>query len=467
MSLQAFPAFATHWGLRNMAMPTEDNDGDMARDQSVAVARNQSAEARQRLIAFALAVLPLLCTLLQKIQKLLDEDFVKVVDALSSTQHSACGCKRRRVANTPRRQTVHRVQWDDILHRVSQRVLFMRYYRLSQDTFYHVLHRIRPMLVREGRHPSMLQLAISPEIMLAATLRWLAGGSYLDIMIIHGISKGSFYDSVHLVLEAIIHHFPLAFPCSDVVDIAKISQGVKKLAGGNHVFQHSIGFLDGILISIQCPSLQDTPKPTAFYTRKSKFALNAQGVCDSEMKFVYASIKTPGSTHDSTAWNNCNMSNWLQDTGIIPPPYYMMADAAYKSCERILTPFDLQYANTSTDNHRLFNLSFSSLRSKIECAWGLLINRFGIFWRPIRCKIVVAVQIVAVCMALHNLCLEYNRADNILGTYDGPESEMEDSSGRIRNDMVPPEHERIMSWNTCCDAMFCIYSPTSRHRQHG
>jgi hypothetical protein len=34
---------------------------------------------------------------------------------------------------------------------------------------------------------------IMPEIRLAITLRWLAGGSYLDICFAFGISRGTFY----------------------------------------------------------------------------------------------------------------------------------------------------------------------------------------------------------------------------------------------------------------------------------
>ena len=53
------------------------------------------------------------------------------------------------------------------------------------------------------------------ETILAAALRWLAGGSYLDICINHGISTQQFYLSLWEVIDAINEEKKICFPWDD------------------------------------------------------------------------------------------------------------------------------------------------------------------------------------------------------------------------------------------------------------
>jgi hypothetical protein len=59
-----------------------------------------------------------------------------------------------------------------------------RSYRLSRKLFYYVLKEISPHLLT--KNPEMTQRSsggpLSPEVLLAATLRFLAGGNYIDIV---------------------------------------------------------------------------------------------------------------------------------------------------------------------------------------------------------------------------------------------------------------------------------------------
>eukprot|EP00960_Hanusia_phi_P020262 598278-Hanusia_phi.AAC.9 len=128
------------------------------------VSQENTVPTRRKLILSAIR--SVLLMLVEMLEAMLD--FYREFQQLESSR------KRRRVEVRPR---LARIEWQDIISRFSQRVLLMRYYRLSEEMFNLVLDGIKPMLQQQGRHPSMQQYAVSPDIMLAVTLRWLAGGS--------------------------------------------------------------------------------------------------------------------------------------------------------------------------------------------------------------------------------------------------------------------------------------------------
>jgi DDE superfamily endonuclease len=58
-----------------------------------------------------------------------------------------------------------------------------------------------------------------------------------------------------------------------------------------------------------------------------------------------------------------------------------------------------------------FNYWMSSARIHIEQAFGMLIGRWGVSWRPLRTTIDKAAQIALVCMKLHDCIVETDSAD--------------------------------------------------------
>jgi hypothetical protein len=52
----------------------------------------------------------------------------------------------------------------------------------------------------------------------------------------------------------------------------------------------------------------------------------------------------------------------------------------------------------------------SQLRINIECSFGMLVNRWGILWKPIRCETNKVPLLIAVCMKLHNFILDHGSA---------------------------------------------------------
>ena len=61
-----------------------------------------------------------------------------------------------------------------------------------------------------------------------------------------------------------------------------------------------------------------------------------------------------------------------------------------------------------------YNFYQSSLRICIECAFGMLIRRFGIFWRAMTGTLehTQLIILTAMCLQLHNVCIDERGSDD-------------------------------------------------------
>lgn len=81
---------------------------------------------------------------------------------------------------------------------------FQKLYKLSRGGFYSVAAQIKHLVApNRSNLSSATGGGISTELQLATTLRFLAGGSYLDIRHHYGLGTSTFYDIVERVLLAL------------------------------------------------------------------------------------------------------------------------------------------------------------------------------------------------------------------------------------------------------------------------
>ncbi len=97
-----------------------------------------------------------------------------------------------------------RLVWDTFCSRHSGRSDFTRHIRMSHDSFNKLLSAIQQDLEVDREMAELWGDAILPEICLnIMCLRYLAGGSYLDIKYFTGISSASFYRVLWKTMRAI------------------------------------------------------------------------------------------------------------------------------------------------------------------------------------------------------------------------------------------------------------------------
>jgi hypothetical protein len=268
--------------------------------------------------------------------------------------------------------------------------LFRRVYRMNRDDFDNLCDALA---CYERRLPTSTKLSM--------TLRWLAGGSYLDISLSHYVAISSFFYIVDRTLIELNAILKIEFRAIDVDYLHKTSVGFSR--HGRSPLSGCVGALDGIAIKIQEPCRGSVPNPSTYFNRKGFFALSVQAMCDSRYCFTFASAISPGSTHDSTSFAMSSLSRLLCSSNGLVPGYWVAADDAYVCSERVMTPWPGRNLSKAKD---AFNYWQSSARIHIEQAFGMLVARWGVLWRPLRVSIEKVGQVAIVCMKLHNYIIE-------------------------------------------------------------
>lgn len=134
------------------------------------------------------------------------------------------------------------------------------------------------------------------------------------------------------------------------------------------------------------------------------FCINLQLICDADLNFTFASMETPGSTHDNTAWTTSKFSDeWdgVNMNGI----HWIACDEVYTATHNMVTPWPARGVRTHKDGkfRDAFNCAFSSgNRNTIERAFDVLVRRWSILWRPNEYKLEDVPRIVLTAMILHN-----------------------------------------------------------------
>ena len=253
---------------------------------------------------------------------------------------------------------------------------------------------------------------ISTEIRLATALRYFAGGSYLDISISHGISKTDVYRSVWAVVHAtnISPSLQFRFPTtSEECKSMAYDFTFRSKAG----FDNCVGCIDGMLLWTEKPFQKHCEKVGVdsgkFYCgRKGKFGLNMQGVCDARRRFTYISVQHPASSSDYLAFVTSLLYQKLTEGTGLPDGYCLYGDNAYVNETYMAVPFP----NTSSGPKDAYNCYQSQVRINIECAFGVLTNRWRLLKSPLSANIPInRMNALLSCLCkIHIFCIDNGNA---------------------------------------------------------
>jgi hypothetical protein len=117
-------------------------------------------------------------------------------------------------------------QFEDFASSISDR-FFRRMYRMSRDVFNELLNSIELCDVRNTRSDLATKLSM--------TLRYLAGGSYLDICVAHCLPVSSFFANCDEIIRVIDKALHIRFDPSDLMwneaQSRAFGRGVSPLSG--------------------------------------------------------------------------------------------------------------------------------------------------------------------------------------------------------------------------------------------
>ena len=267
------------------------------------------------------------------------------------------------------------------------------------------------------------------ELKVATSLRLLAGASYLDIACMFNVNYMHVYKLFNDVLANwICQDFIYKYMLVDILKSEdKMFDIAQHFATGRNggTLCGIIGALDGWLVKIKCPNLKQdgVVNPGGYFSRKGFYAINVQVIVDKKKHVLWRRIAARGSEHDSSAFKDSLLYNlleeqFLNDDGLMHNnsfnnSFYLIGDSAYALRPWILTPYDGAKQESAEDT---FNFLHSSCRIQVECTFGEIDARWGIFWRPLQFKLVQHKNIIDAAMRLHNFIVDFREKEK--DTYD-------------------------------------------------
>ena len=217
---------------------------------------------------------------------------------------------------------------------------FQRMFRVSRQSFQKLCDGIAlrcSIDVLQAKRSSGSHISITAR--LGATLRWLGGGSHLDICGLFGIDMSNFFN---------VKHGPLWRTIAILDDILQLGFSLQKerLAQTAREFaQFSHGRMIGCVMAIDgwvCSTRQPTAKEVginikSYLNRKSCWGIVVLAGCDAQCRFTLFSSQCSGSTNDIMTWEMCGLKTILDD-GLLPPQYYFIGDEAFSNASQFLLP---------------------------------------------------------------------------------------------------------------------------------
>ena len=217
------------------------------------------------------------------------------------------------------------------------------------------------------------------------------------------------YTSIWRVFDAFNAHdvLKIKFP-TDHSKQRKTAEGFKSKSWVG--FDNCVGAVDGMLVWMTAPSkkvLKETKVGALkfFCGRKKKYGMNLQAICDSNRKFIDIEVRHPASTSDYLCFCTLDiLKNKLSKDGFLAPGLAIYGDNAYINTPFLVTP----EKGVSTGPEDAYNFFQSQLRINIECAFGMLVHRWGCLRKalPVNLSIEKVTALILCLCTLHNFCID-------------------------------------------------------------
>ncbi|KAJ3653970.1 hypothetical protein Zmor_013188 [Zophobas morio] len=273
---------------------------------------------------------------------------------------------------------------------------FLKRFRFSKTGVRLILQQIQEQI----KSPTERNHAVSPEQMLLVTLRFLATGSFLQVAgDFIGISKATASQIIHKVTRAIasLHTVFIKMPATED-DCRRNSNQFHTIAR----FPKCIGALDCTHVKIASPGGEE---PEIYRNRKGFFSMNVQVICDATLKIQNIVCRWPGSSHDSTIFNNSRIRAKFEAAEY--GRYLILGDSGYAIRPFLLTPLRAPV----TRAEQLYNESQIRTRNPVERCFGVWKRRFPALAFGIRLKLHKVEAVVVATAVLHNIAIILNEEE--------------------------------------------------------
>lgn len=158
-----------------------------------------------------------------------------------------------------------------------------------------------------------------------------------------------------------------------------------------------------------------------FFNYKEYYSFVLMAVVDSEYQFIFISVGSYGKECDSTILKDSTFWKKINDGTLNVPkprrtheelPFILVGDEGFALTPNLLPP----YGGTHLNNDK--KKIESRARRYVECAFGILANKWRILHRPIDLNVDTAIHVIKACTVLHNFvrekdCIHFESYQNI------------------------------------------------------
>ena len=179
----------------------------------------------------------------------------------------------------------------------------------------------------------------------------MAGGSYLDVAALLGVSVKSFYSIVWRTIHAIIQSKDpnldnIKFP--ETQDECAAAAADFKNISRRGAICNCVTAVDGYLLSIITPSAKEVGNVRSYFSgHYQSNGCNVQAACDAHLRFNFIGLAGPGVMPDRDALKECSLYDLIEN---LPLGYVTVGDPAYTPTERLAPIFmemQARYRNTT------------------------------------------------------------------------------------------------------------------------
>lgn len=173
-------------------------------------------------------------------------------------------------------------------------------------------------------------------------------------------------------------------------------------------FPNCVGSIDGKHITIKCPPNSGTN----YYCYKNYFSIVLLAIVDPFYKFITVDIGSYGRLSDSRIFENSIFyQKYLNRKLLLPPkplpgdedptPHVLIGDEGFALKEYLMRPFP-RAAVVHDNRKKTYNFRLCRARRVVENCFGILTQKYRIFYRPIETDVETAIHIVKAACCLHN-----------------------------------------------------------------
>ena len=182
-------------------------------------------------------------------------------------------------------------------------------------------------------------------------------------------------------------------------------------------YPHALGAVDGKHVRIQKPKNGGS----FYYNYKHTHSIILMAIAGPEYECLYADVGSNGRVNDSGIWNKTSLLQGIQDGSFkLPPddklsngeitPYVFLGDDAFALKTFMMKPFPQQGL---TAEKRIYNYRHSRARRISENLFGILANRWRVFFTIINLDPKYVEDVIFTSLILHNMLIKSPNSANV------------------------------------------------------